>query len=119
MIVVILAGCAITAGLTVYLRKVNDALPLSDAATTALSLCAQWLLNRKLLENWYFWIVVDVLYIPMYAYKELYLTSLLYVVFLAMATMGLLEWQRRWRGSREAVEERAVEEPVAEKVRAI
>jgi len=98
MIVVALAGALMTAGLTMYLRHVADAMPFWDAFTTAISLCAQWLLNRKYLENWHYWIAVDVLYVPMYAYKDLYLTSLLYAVFLAMATMGLLEWQRRWRG---------------------
>jgi nicotinamide mononucleotide transporter len=98
MVVVALAGVLLTAGLTVYLRHVADAMPCWDAFTTALSLCAQWLLNKKYLENWHFWIAVDVLYVPMYAYKDLYLTSVLYVVFLVMAMMGLLEWLRRWRG---------------------
>jgi nicotinamide mononucleotide transporter len=97
MLIVAAAGAATTAGLTLYLRRVADAMPFWDAFTTAISLCAQWLLNKKYLENWHFWIAVDVLYVPMYAYKDLYLTSVLYVVFLVMATMGLLEWLRRWR----------------------
>jgi nicotinamide mononucleotide transporter len=71
LIVALFAACA-TAGLTIYLRSVGDALPFWDALTTTLSLCAQWLLNRKYVESWYVWIAVDVLYIPMYAYKELY-----------------------------------------------
>lgn len=95
--IVCLAGAAMTAGLTLYLRRVGDAMPFWDAFTTAISLCAQWLLNRKLLENWHFWIAVDVFYIPMYLYKGLYLTSFLYLVFLIMATMGLIEWISRWK----------------------
>jgi nicotinamide mononucleotide transporter len=65
-----------------------------DALTTAISLAAQWLLNKKRLENWVGWIIVDLIYIPLYAYKGLYLTSLLYAVFLAMAVIGLQEWRR-------------------------
>ena len=84
---------------------IDDALP---ALTTALSLCAQWLLNRKYLENWYYWIIVDIFYVPMYAYKNLYLTALLYIVFLVMATMGLLEWRRRF-GAQKTVTGMALE----------
>jgi len=95
--IVIIGGLGLTLGLTIYLRRAGDALPFLDAFTTALSLCAQWLLNRKYLENWHFWIAVDVLYVPMYLYKDLYLTAFLYVVFLVMATMGLIEWLKRWK----------------------
>jgi nicotinamide mononucleotide transporter len=91
----------VTVGLTIYLRRVGDAAPFFDALTTAISLAAQWLLNRKQLENWWCWILVDVIYIPLYAWKGLYLTSILYAVFLCMATMGLLEWQRRHRAQRD------------------
>ena len=101
LIVALFAACA-TAGLAIYLRSVGDALPFWDALTTTLSLCAQWLLNRKYVQNWHVWITVDILYIPMYAYKELYLTSLLYTMFLVMATMGLLEWRRRWHAQSSA-----------------
>jgi nicotinamide mononucleotide transporter len=90
-------GIAAVVGLTIYLRHVGGAAPFWDALTTAMSLCAQWLLNKKRLESWLFWIAVDVIYIPLYLYKGLYLTSLLYAVFLCMATMGLLQWAARWQ----------------------
>lgn len=74
-----------------------------DAVTTSLSLCAQWLLNRKRLENWLYWIVADIVYVPLYCYKGLYLTAILYGVFLCMAIMGWREWQRRYRAMAQGV----------------
>ncbi len=64
-----------------------------DAATTAGSLCAQWLLNGKRVESWYVWIAVDLIYVPLYLSRSLYLTALLYTVFLAMAAAGLSAWK--------------------------
>ncbi len=75
---------------------------LFDSTTTSISLCAQWLLNRKALENWIFWIIADLIYIPLYIYKELYLTSALYAVFLGLAAMGLYKWYRSWQLEMEA-----------------
>jgi hypothetical protein len=63
----------------------------------SLSLVAQFLLSRKVLENWLFWIVVDVLAIGVYAVKDLYATTVLYAVFLAMAVAGWFAWKRTWR----------------------
>jgi nicotinamide mononucleotide transporter len=88
-----------TVGMSLYLRHVGGSVPVADAGTTAISLVAQWLLNRKYLETWWCWIAADVIYIPVYAYKELYLTSGLYFVFLIMATMGLLAWRAAWQES--------------------
>jgi nicotinamide mononucleotide transporter len=65
-----------------------------DALTTSLSLVAQWLLNHKKLESWLAWILVDAIYVPLYMCKELYLTAILYAVFLAMAIIGLRAWQK-------------------------
>jgi nicotinamide mononucleotide transporter len=90
---VAITGIGITAGLAAYLRHAGGSVPFWDALTTAISLAAQWLLNRKYLENWLCWIVADVIYVPLYAYKSLYLTSVLYVVFLCMATMGWFVWR--------------------------
>lgn len=83
----------VTWGLTVLLRSVNDVAPFWDALTTALSLAAQWLLNTKKLQNWYFWIAADLIYVPLYGVKHLWLTAVVYVVFLAMCFRGYGEWR--------------------------
>ena len=75
------------------LHAVGGAASLADAVTTSISLGAQWLMNRKLVENWYLWIVADILYVPLYIHRDLQLTAVLYVVFLVMASMGLFEWK--------------------------
>lgn len=87
-----------TAGLTVLLTAVHDVAPFLDALTTALSLAAQWLLNFKRIQNWYFWIAADLIYMPLYVYKHLWLTSLVYVAFFALCFAGLKVW-RDARGS--------------------
>lgn len=84
---------AATVALTAGLARVNDAAPFWDALTTALSLGAQYLLTRKLIENWLLWISADVIYVALYAYKGYYLTSILYTIFLAMCVAGLLQWR--------------------------
>lgn len=79
----------------------DAAVPYGDAFTTAASLAAQWLMARKKLESWLFWIAVDVVAIGIYWNKSLFLTSGLYSVFLVLATMGLFAWRK----SMDAVEE--------------
>ncbi|MFD9124438.1 nicotinamide riboside transporter PnuC [Kitasatospora sp. NPDC059571] len=83
-----------TWGLTVLLARAHDSAPFWDALTTALSLAAQWLLNAKQLENWYLWIAADLIYIPLYAAKDLVLTAVVYVLFLGMCGVGLRAWHR-------------------------
>lgn len=75
-------------------RFTDTDVPYYDAFPTALSLVGQWLLARKVLENWYFWIVADVVYVALYASKSLMLTSLLYAIFLVLCVFGLREWKR-------------------------
>ncbi len=81
-----------------YLMKrfTNADLPYLDAATTSISLVAQWWMTRKYIENWLLWIIADVVYVAMYAYKELYATSLLYAVFLVLAILGWYEWKKSY-----------------------
>lgn len=87
-----------TGGETLFLEHIHDSAPFLDALTTALSLAAQFMLTRKLLENWYVWMSADVIYIGLYFSKSLYLTSVLYLIFLLMCLAGLVQWQRELRG---------------------
>jgi nicotinamide mononucleotide transporter len=72
-------------------------LPYVDAGTTTTSLIAQWMMTRKLLENWVLWTIVDVVYIGMFIYKGLYLTAFNYAVYLALAVMGFFAWRKSLR----------------------
>ncbi len=83
-----------TWGLVILLRAISGAAPVPDALTTVLSLAAQFLLNRKVLENWWFWIVADVIYIYLYLIRGLHLTAVLYGIFLCLCIAGFLTWRR-------------------------
>ncbi|MER7176819.1 nicotinamide riboside transporter PnuC [Streptomyces mesophilus] len=97
------AGVVSTLAITLLLDHATDStVPFWDALTTSLSLMATYGQCRKRLESWWLWIAADVVYIPLYAHKELYLTSLLYVGFMALCVLGLRNW-RRELAVREAV----------------
>jgi nicotinamide mononucleotide transporter len=82
-------------GLGFFLRRFTDStVPGWDGFTTALSLAAIYGQTRKYVESWWIWILADVIYIPLYVYKHLWLTSGLYFVFLMLCVMGLREWTK-------------------------
>jgi nicotinamide mononucleotide transporter len=73
----------------------NSTVPLADVATTVLSLAANWLLARKLIENWPLWIFgVNLPYIGLYLYKGLALTASLQLVYIALSARGWMAWRR-------------------------
>jgi len=88
------AGVVATAIFTPYLRSVGDASPLLDALTTVLSVEAQYLMTRKVIEHWLIWMAADVIYVWLYADRGLYVTALLYVIFFAMCVAGWRDWWR-------------------------
>ncbi len=81
-------------------RFTNASLPFMDSMLTSFSIAAQWMQTRKLLESWLVWLAVDVFYVGMFLYKDLYLTAGLYTVFLVLSAMGFTEWRRSMRRTR-------------------
>lgn len=93
-LVLAVAGVLLTAGLWLFLDRLTEStVPLADALTTALSLLATYGQTRKLVESWWLWIAADLIYIPLYAYKDLWLTAILYIAFLILCILGLRAWQ--------------------------
>ena len=82
--------------------------PYLDALTTVMSLTAMWLMTRKHIESWIYWIVVDVIGIGLYFAKDVKFVALLYVLLLVLAIQGLVNWSQANRqpsSKRELLEE--------------
>lgn len=93
--ILLILGTAATFFLGTFLyNKTDAALPYLDAATTSFSLIAQWMIAKKKIENWIIWIIADVIYVGMYIYKSLFLTSVLYFIFILLAVKGYTEWKK-------------------------
>jgi nicotinamide mononucleotide transporter len=78
---------------TLLARLTDSDVPYFDAFATAGSLVATVLLARKMLENWAAWIVVNVFSMGLFAYKNLYLTVVLYAILIGIAVAGHLQWR--------------------------
>jgi nicotinamide mononucleotide transporter len=86
-------GLLCAAALGAFMHRYTDAaLPWLDAALTAFSLVAQWWQGRRHVASWWLWIVVDVIYVGEYVYKQLLITSVLYAGFVVLAVIGLRAW---------------------------
>jgi nicotinamide mononucleotide transporter len=77
----------------------DAAQPWLDAGLCAFSLVAQTWMAQKRIENWPLWLVLDVIYVGLFIYKELYLTAGLYALFCLLAIHG---WQQ-WRGAQKGL----------------
>ena len=78
-----------------FLKHYTDTdVPWWDAFPTAASVIGQWLLGRKYIENWPAWVVVNIVSVGLFAYKGLWLTVLLYSLFVAMSFIGWRAWLR-------------------------
>jgi nicotinamide mononucleotide transporter len=85
----------VAAALGTILKQYTDASsPYIDALASTISLAANWLLARRKIDNWILWIVADMIYIGLFWYKELYLSSAIYAVFLLICIMGFFEWKK-------------------------
>lgn len=81
----------------------DAAFPYIDSATTFAAMWATFLVARKVLENWWYWLIIDIVSIFIYWSRGLELTSLLFVLYVIMIPFGLLSWSRSLNRQREVV----------------
>ena len=73
-----------------------------DTTTTVFSLFATFLVARKLLENWLYWIIIDLTYVGLFWYKGFYPTAILFAIYTVMACVGYVKWQQQYRANARA-----------------
>ena len=93
----VVAACAVLwPAVALFLIRFTDTdVPWWDAFPTAVSLVGQYLLGRKYIENWLVWLVVNTVSVGLFAYKGLWLTTLLYTAFIGLSWLGWQAWKRR------------------------
>lgn len=78
-------------------RFTDSNVPYADGFCTSVSFTAQFLLTRKILENWLLWVFANICYVPLFIYKNLNLSALLYLVLIVIAFNGYLSWKKTYR----------------------
>ena len=91
----VLLASVVSAGL--LKQYTNAALPLLDSFTTWGSILTTWMVTRKILENWLYWLVIDSVSIYLYLDRELYLTALLFLAYLVIVLFGYRKWLLHYR----------------------
>jgi nicotinamide mononucleotide transporter len=76
-------------------RFTDSTVPIADSFTSGAAFTGMWLMNKKKLENWTWWIITDLASIPLNYYKHLVFTSFQYLVFLILAVMGYITWRKK------------------------
>jgi nicotinamide mononucleotide transporter len=84
--------CSYVVLYTVLSQFTDSDVPYWDSFTTSTAFVGMWLMAKKKVENWIFWIITDLVSVPLYFYKGLILTSFQFLFFTVLATLGLLAW---------------------------
>lgn len=95
LVVIVILATAATGWL--FANRTNAALPYWDSAATTMSFAAMWMTARKQIENWYVWLVVDILETGIYLVKGIELYAVLYCVYIGMAVAGWWAWRSSQR----------------------
>jgi len=93
-----IAVLAVVVG-TLLRQKTDAAFPYVDSATTFAAIWATFLVARKVLENWWYWLAIDSVSIAIYWSRDLELTALLFVIYVIMIPFGLAHWNRSYRSA--------------------
>lgn len=92
---VIAASIILFIALAYTLLHTDSPVPYGDAFTTALSIVATWMLAHKIIEQWFFWIIINAVSMYLYWDKELYITVVLFAVYLSLAVVGYRAWHKQ------------------------
>jgi hypothetical protein len=93
-----LRRCGVAAATGFLLAKFTDAAyPYIDSATTYAAIWATFLVARKILENWWYWLAIDAVSVFIYWARGLEATAVLFVVYVVLIPIGLVAWTRSWR----------------------
>ena len=89
-------GIALVSGMSGWLLSAwtNAAIPYIDSATTWAAIWATFLIARKVLENWWYWLAIDFASFVIYWERELQLSALLFAIYIVMIPFGYLSWRR-------------------------
>ena len=103
-VLVITAIAVLTAASGYLLGEHSSAVwPYVDSFTTWASVITTYLVTRKYLQNWLYWIVIDTVSIPLYIDRGLHLTALLFVAYVIIAVIGYIKWRDHFRTNRQVV----------------
>ena len=90
----VITGVVFAAIAWMLINLTDSSVPYADAFTTALSVVGMWMLARKYIEQWWVWLVVDVVSVALYIYKDLHFTAALYALYAVVAIFGYLKWNK-------------------------
>ena len=101
----IIISIMLLTGISGYLLSQHSdaAWPYVDSFTTWASVITTYLVTRKYLQNWLYWIVIDAVSVPLYVDRGLKLTALLFVIYIIIAVLGYFNWQKHYRDNGQVV----------------
>ena len=95
-LLILVLGALLTFLMGFYFTIYTDAaMPLVDSFTTVFSVFATYMITKKILGNWLYWIVIDAVSVYLYFSRDLHLTSLLFIVYTVIAIFGYFSWLKR------------------------
>lgn len=83
-----------------FQRILGSQMPYLDALTTVFSFIATFMVTRKILSNWLYWIAIDALNVFLYWNRDLELSAVLFLLYTVLAAWGYINWRKKWRPSK-------------------
>lgn len=94
---ILCAGFAGTWLFGLFWKQFGAALPFADAFTTSFSILATFLVARKILENWWYWVIIDAVAVIVYWIRDIPLIALLFLIYVVLAIYGWRVWSHKYR----------------------